>query len=287
MDGGCDRAAGDADGDGEDGDDGGSGERDFAGVDEDFVVGQVAGGEEQRAGEDDGGGAEVEHALDGVDGDLGADGKLHAPGDERRADDVGEAAEEGDGGEADELRADEGEGRDPLGGGEEDRPARGAQPVGGIDERDAGGDVNPGDVAELLPEHGPVEVDAATIGVDDEPRMRRTASQTMALRLFMGLASWMLALGLMGAGGEGWICGALAAIELADDAGDVGAGFGVGRDAVVAVDGGGAGVVGGDGEGDVVVVAGEELVEIGGAAADVLFRREGSCGRREWTRWRA
>ena len=99
---------------------GGSGERDDSGVDEDFVVGQVARGEEERAGEDDGGGAEVEHALDGVDGDLGADGELDALGDERGADDVGEAAEESDGGEADELRADEGEGRDFLGGGEED-----------------------------------------------------------------------------------------------------------------------------------------------------------------------
>ena len=91
-----------------------------------------------------------------------------------------------------------------------------------------------------------------------------------------------------GAEVEGWrLGGAFAAVEFADDAGDVGAGFGVGRDAVVAVDGGGAGVVGGDCEGDVVVVAGEELVEIGGAAADVLFGHEGVAGRRGPRRWRA
>ena len=84
------------------------------------------------------------------------------------------------------------------------------------------------------------------------------------------------------AGGLGGCCCALgdgglalAAVELADDAGDVGAGFGEGRDAVVAVDGSWAGVVGGDGEADVVVVAGEELVEVGGAAGDVLLGREG------------
>ena len=65
-------------------------------------------------------------------------------------------------------------------------------------------------------------------------------------------------------GEEGWAwaarCmfeGELAAFELVHDADDVGAGFGVGRDAVVAIDGGGAGVVGGEGEGEAVgVVAG-------------------------------
>ena len=71
------------------------------------MVGQVVRNEEQSAGEDDGGGAEIEHALDGVDGDLRADGKLHALGDERRPDDVGEAAEESDGGESDELRGED------------------------------------------------------------------------------------------------------------------------------------------------------------------------------------
>ena len=145
-----DGSAGDADGDGEERDEGGAGEREQAGADEEFTVGEIGGGEEQGGGEDDGGGAEVEHALDGVDGDLRADGELDALGDESGTDDVGEAAEEGDGGEADELRGDEDEGRDAFGGGEEDRPARGAQPVGGVDEGDADGDVGPGDEVELL-----------------------------------------------------------------------------------------------------------------------------------------
>ena len=74
--------------------------------------------------------------------------------------------------------------------------------------------------------------------------------------------------------------GELAAFELIHDANDVGAGFGVGRDAVVAVDGGGASVVGGEREGETVrvvvgVVAVEELIEIGGAAGDVLVGPEG------------
>ena len=124
VDGGRDRASGHADDDGEDGEEGGAGERDQAGVDEDLVVGQVARGEEQRGGEDDGGGAEIEHALDGVDGDLRADGKLHALGDQRGTDDIGQTAEEGDSGETDELQAYQRKQRDLLGGGEEDRPAR-------------------------------------------------------------------------------------------------------------------------------------------------------------------
>src|ERR1039458_6626756 len=96
----------------------------------------------------------------------------------------------------------------------------------------------------------------------------RSASQTMALRLFMGLASCG-ASRLVGTGGEGCACGTLAVVELADDAGDVGAGLGIGRDTVVAVDGGGAGVVCGGCGSHVVAIAGEELIEIGGAAADV------------------
>ena len=78
--------------------------------------------------------------------------------------------------------------------------------------------------------------------------------------------------GLVRDGGEGQRgrCGALAAVEFADDAGDVGAGFAEGWDAVVLVDGAGAGVVGGEREGEVVLVALEERVEVGGAAVDVL-----------------
>ena len=69
--------------------------------------------------------------------------------------------------------------------------------------------------------------------------------------------------------------GQLAAVELEDDAGDVGASLAEGRDAVEAIDGGGAGVVGGEREGDVVVVAGEQVVEVGGAAVYILLGDEG------------
>jgi hypothetical protein len=77
-------------------------------------------------------------------------------------------------------------------------------------------------------------------------------------------------LGVTGLG----LAGEDAAVELVDDAGDVGAGLAVGRDAVVLVDGGGAGVVGGESEGEVVVVVGEESVDVGGATADVLLGLE-------------
>jgi hypothetical protein len=74
--------------------------------------------------------------------------------------------------------------------------------------------------------------------------------------------------------------GELAALELIHDTDDVGAGFAKGRDAVIAVDGGGACVVGGECEGQTVrvvegVVAIEELIEVGGAAGDVLVGTEG------------
>ncbi len=78
------------------------------------MVREIARDEEQGGRKDDGGCAEIEHALDGVDGELGADGKIDAAGDERGADDVCEAAEERDRGETDELRADQREGRDFL-----------------------------------------------------------------------------------------------------------------------------------------------------------------------------
>src|ERR1700733_9433814 len=74
--------------------------------------------------------------------------------------------------------------------------------------------------------------------------------------------------------------GELAALELIHDANDIGSGFAEGRDAMIAVDGGGACVVGGEREGQTVrvvvgVVAIEELIEVGGASGDVLVGTEG------------
>ena len=62
----------------------------------------------------------------------------------------------------------------------------GAQQIGGIDERDAGGDVNPGDVAELQPEHAPVEMDAAAIGVNDEGQDEQDGEPDDGLAAFHG-----------------------------------------------------------------------------------------------------
>ena len=148
--------------------------------------------------------------------------------------------------------------------------------------------MDPGDVAELLARRrAQSKWMRPRLSEDDEARMSSEGEDDEGLAGFHAGWSPVSAGGLvsrrsgclrMPAGAASG--GEFAAIELADDAGDVSAGLGVGRDAVVAVDGGGAGVVGGEREGDVVVVAGEELVEIGGAAGDVLVGREGVRARR-------
>lgn len=63
-----------------------------------------------------------------------------------------------------------------------------------------------------------------------------------------------------------------AAIEFVNDAGHIGARFTVGWNSVVFINGGGAGVICGEGEREIVVIAGEQPIEIGGAAADILVR---------------
>ena len=65
-----------------------------------------------------------------------------------------------------------------------------------------------------------------------------------------------------------------AAIELVDDAGHVGPGLMVGRNAVIFVNGSGAGVVSGESQRDVVVIAPEKLIEVSGAPSDILIGRE-------------
>jgi len=91
-----------------------------------------------------------------------------------------------------------------------------------------------------------------------------------------GLAGWgriEAAGGGAALAGQGF-AGEDAAVELVDDARYVDAGFVVGRDAAVPIDGSRARVVGGESDGDVVVVAHEELVEIGGAATNVFVGTE-------------
>jgi hypothetical protein len=71
--------------------------------------------------------------------------------------------------------------------------------------------------------------------------------------------------------------GEFAALEFVHDADDVRAGFAIGRYAVIAIDGGWAGVVSGQRDGETAgvverIVAVQQLVEVGGAAGDVLCR---------------
>ena len=72
-------------------------------------VGQVLerGREEQVERENETEGAEIENALDSDDGDLGRDGKAGAARDQDRPDELADAAEDSEAGEAYELQADE------------------------------------------------------------------------------------------------------------------------------------------------------------------------------------
>ena len=200
------------------------------------------------------------------------EGKLRPvrAGDEQRADELADAAKEGEAGEAKELRADEAVPRcrraagGAVSGAQEDGPAQGAEEVVRIDDEDGEQQQAPVGSAEARGEAGPVKVRAVELPAkkdnngDGERPGKDTARGHRAE--------------CTGAGGEQ---GGFASVEFGDHAGDVGAGLAEGWDAVEAVDGGGAGVVGGEREGDVVVVAGEERVEIAGAAVDVLVGEEG------------
>lgn len=62
-----------------------------------------------------------------------------------------------------------------------------------------------------------------------------------------------------------------ATIEFMDDARDVGVSFGVWRNAVVASDRVRAGVIGGQRHCEIIVIAGEERVEVSGPAAHILI----------------
>ena len=223
---------------------------------------------------------------------------------------VGEAAEETDDGEADELRGQHLERGGLVQRSEQDRPAPGAQPVAEVGAGEGGEDQRRRDEAELVSERGPVEGGVAAGDPEEEEQKDEdygeegAGGEEAAAACGRGgrcfgrhVGGWVggrhqfsgadggyclrcAGLGCSGCGGWSVGQGELAAVELVEDAGDVGAGFAVGRDAVVAVDGGGAGVVGGEGESEAVgvvagVVAGEELVEVGGAAGDVLVGAEG------------
>jgi len=70
------------------------------------------------------------------------------------------------------------------------------------------------------------------------------------------------------------LAGSNAAIELVDYSRYVGAGFVVGRDAVILVNRSGASVVCGESQRDVVVVSHEQIIQVSGAAADIFIGSE-------------
>jgi len=78
-----------------------------------------------------------------------------------------------------------------------------------------------------------------------------------------------------GEGSSGGFIGEFLFVEVANDAGDVGFGFVVGRNAVVLVDALRAGVVGGESFDEVEVVALQEFAKITGAGFDVGLRVKG------------
>ncbi len=128
----------------------------------------VARSKGQGRGEDDGGGGEVEGALDGVDGKLRGDGGLEAAGDEVGAAEVGETAEERDDGEADELG-----GQHLARGGlmqrsEKNGPSPGAQPVAEIGAGKGDEDEDGRDGTKLVAERSPVKGGVGAGEPDDQ-----------------------------------------------------------------------------------------------------------------------
>ena len=279
-----DRLAEEADGDGEEGEEGGAGEGDDAGADEDLVMRRGAGGDGEGGGEEDGGGAKIEHALDGVDGDLRGDGELDAFGDEVGAGEIGETAEEGYGGEADELRADEGKRWKALDRGDEDDPAGGAEPEAGVDEGYSGDEMGQADVAELGE-----EVLASRSGCgsaeeedkDGEEESRTAMERRRCVLGAAGVRASSVMSGWLSGGDQGcwvaaWRAKRLRRLNSFDDA----ARRRRGSRGRVGRRGSGRRLRGrrcrrAESERDVVVVAGEELVEVGGAPGDVLVGAEG------------
>ncbi len=65
----------------------------------------LVGREEEDGGEDERGRSEIEHTLDNIDGNLGAERELDAPGDEVGAGEVGGTAEQRYSRKADYLRS--------------------------------------------------------------------------------------------------------------------------------------------------------------------------------------
>lgn len=153
-----DGAAGETDGDEEDGPGSGAAEAPVGDLVEDFLVRERAAG---REGDDErkeeGHGAGIEEALDDVGGDLGADGEAGFAGDEVGADEVGDAADEGDGGESDDLGAEQGEEADPFIVADEECPADSAKDIGEIDGGGGDADVCPVGLLELVNEGVEVE----------------------------------------------------------------------------------------------------------------------------------
>ncbi len=132
------------------------------------MVRHVARSEGQGCGEDDGGGGKVEGALDRVHGELGGDGGLEATGDEVRTAEVGEAAEEGDDGKADELG-----GQHLQRGGlmqrfEQHGPAPGAQHVAEVGAGEGDKDEDGRHGTKLVAEGSPVEGGVAACEPDDQ-----------------------------------------------------------------------------------------------------------------------
>jgi hypothetical protein len=147
-----DRVSGEADDEGCGDDEERRGEGEGSGAGEGGVVRGVARREGERRGEEDGGGGEIEGALDGVNRDLRGDGCVQAAGDEPWTSEIGEAAEEGDRGKADELRGEQMERGCLAHGREQHGPAHRAQQVAGVDAGHAQRDAEPGDGVELLSE---------------------------------------------------------------------------------------------------------------------------------------
>src|SRR5579859_7330831 len=255
---------------------------------------------EHGYGKDECHGPGVEEAFDDVYRKLRAEGEAGFLGDEIGPDRVGNSADEGDSGKADHLGSEERERRHILVMLEQACPSHRAENKGQIDAKKTDQNVAPVSLGNLLAKDMEIKVELAAAPQeegDERGENHQTQDQLSFIQAIsvggVGLIVWPRELesscrspGCNEIGRALASRGSLsdvrlqnhaglgltilltaprdyAAIKFVDHAGNIDAGLVVGRDAVVPVHCCGARVVGGERKGHVVVIAAQELVDVG------------------------
>ena len=141
------------------------------------------GGEQDDGREDERRRAEVEEALNDVHSKLGTEREAGLFGDQVGADGVGHAAQQRDGGEADDLRPEQRKQADFFVGLEQPGPARGAEGIAKEDAADGDADSGPVGQGNLRAKDAEVEVNAAAAPEDkrDQRSQDQQAQKQMVL----------------------------------------------------------------------------------------------------------